>query len=153
MQAHADAHGWQLDLVPFREKHVLEGVTRRMRKGMSDGQEAFDIFNDVQDHVLLAARAHIEREVVELFVQAIDRCQDDDAKALLEDLCRLHTLALIERERGWFLEHGRLTPARSKAVTTAIVELCHKLRPHARLFVDAFGIPDSVLAAPIALQG
>jgi acyl-CoA oxidase len=144
--------GWQLDMVTFREKHVLEGVTRRMRKGMSDGEDAFDVFNSVQDHVLLAARAHLDREIVELFVQAIDRCPDEAAAALLNDLCSLHTLALIERERGWFLEHGRLTPARAKGVTTAVTELCRRLRPHARLLVDAFGIPDTVLAAPIALQ-
>jgi acyl-CoA oxidase len=144
--------GWQLDMVTFREKHILEGVTRRMRKGMSDGEDAFDIFNNVQDHVLLAAQAHLDREIVELFVQAIDRCTDEGAKALLEDLCSLHTLALIQRERGWFLEHGRLTPARAKAVTAAVNDLCHQIRPHARMLVDAFGIPDGILAVPIAMQ-
>jgi acyl-CoA oxidase len=145
--------GWQLDMVAFREKHVLEGVTRRMRKGMSEGEDAFDIFNAVQDHVLLAARAHIDREIVELFVQAIDRCPDESTTALLNEVCDLYVLALLQRDRGWFLEHGRLTPARSKAVTTAVNDRCHRLRPHARLLVDAFGIPDTVLAAPIALPG
>jgi acyl-CoA oxidase len=144
--------GWQLDQITFREKHVLEGVTRRMRKGMSDGDDAFDIFNAVQDHVLLAARAHIDREVLELFVQAIDRCPDEDATALLNDVCDLHVLSLLERERGWFLEHGRLTPARAKAVTSAVNDLCKKMRPQAELLIDAFGIPDPVLAAPIAFR-
>ncbi|HEX4654347.1 MAG TPA: acyl-CoA dehydrogenase [Mycobacteriales bacterium] len=145
--------GWQLAQFTFREKHVLEGVTRRMRKGMSDGEDAFEIFNAVQDHVLTAAQAHVDREVLELFVQAIDRCQDEAAATLLNDLCDLHALSLVERERGWFLEHGRLTPARAKAVTGAVNDLCRRLRPHARLLVDAFGIPDAVLAAPIALRG
>jgi acyl-CoA oxidase len=144
--------GWQLDMITFREKHVLEGVTRRMRKGMSDGEDAFDIFNSVQDHVLLAAHAHVDREVLELFVQAIDRCPDEQATELLDEMCSLHVLSLIERERGWFLEHGRLTPARAKAVTTAVNDLCKNLRPRATLLVDAFGIPDAVLAAPIAFR-
>jgi acyl-CoA oxidase len=144
--------GWQLDMITFREKHVLEGVTRRMRKGMSDGEDAFDIFNSVQDHVLLAAHAHVDREVLELFVQAIDRCPDEQATELLDEVCSLHVLSLIERERGWFLEHGRLTPARAKAVTTAVNDLCKQLRPRATLLVDAFGIPDAVLAAPIAFR-
>jgi acyl-CoA oxidase len=144
--------GWQLDQITFREKHVLEGVTRRMRKGMSNGEDAFDIFNAVQDHVLLAARAHIDREVLELFVQAIDRCPDEEATALLNDVCDLHVLSLLERERGWFLEHGRLTPARAKAVTSAVNDLCKKMRPQAELLIDAFGIPDPVLAAPIAFR-
>jgi acyl-CoA oxidase len=143
--------GWHLSLLTWREKHVLEGVTRRMRKGMSDGEDPFDVFNSVQDHVLTAARAHIDREILELFVQAIDRCEDAAAATLLNEVCDLHVLSLLERERGWFLEHGRLTPARSKAVTAAVNDLCVRLRPHARLLVDAFGIPDPVLAAPIAL--
>src|SRR4051794_20391083 len=143
--------GWQLELVTWREKHVLEGVTRRMRKGMSGGEDPFDVFNAVQDHVLLAAHAHIQREILELFVSAIDRCPDPAAATLLNDVCDLHALAMIERDRGWFLEHGRLTPARSKAVTAAVNDLCRRLRPHARLLIDAFGIPDDVLAAPIAL--
>jgi acyl-CoA oxidase len=144
--------GWQLDMVTFREKHVLEGVTRRMRKGMGDGEDAFDIFNSVQDHVLFAAQAHIDREVLELFVQAIDQCPDEKAAELLNEVCDLHVLSLLERDRGWFLEHGRLTPARAKAVTTAVNDLCKRLRPKAELLVDAWGIPDTVLAAPIAFR-
>jgi acyl-CoA oxidase len=143
--------GWQLDLISWREKHVLEGVTRRMRKEMTAGADPFDVFNGVQDHVLLAAQAHIDNEVLQLFVAAIDRCDDEATAALLGELCDLHALALIERERGWFLEHGRLTPARAKAVTAAVNDLCDRIRPHAGLLVDAFGIPDQVLGAPIAL--
>jgi acyl-CoA oxidase len=143
--------GWHLDLLQWRAKHTLEGVTRRMRKGMTDSQDPFDVFNSVQDHVFAAAQASIDVEVLEAFVAAIDRCADGPTTALLDLLCDLHVLALLERERGWFLEHGRLTPARSKAVISAVNELCDRVRPFAELLVDAFGIPDSVLAAPIAL--
>jgi acyl-CoA oxidase len=143
--------GWQLSLFEWREKHALDGVARRLRKGMTSGDDPFDAFNSVQDHVLLAARAHIDRVILETFVAAIDRCPDDAVAALLSRVCDLHVLSMLERDRAWFLEHGRLTPARSKAVITAVNELCRELRPHAELLVDAFGIPDEVLAAPIAL--
>jgi acyl-CoA oxidase len=143
--------GWHLSQLSWREKHILDGVSRRMRKGLEAGDDAFDVFNSVQDHVLLAARAHIDREVLELFAAAVDRCTDPEAAQLLSDLCDLHALALIERDRAWFMEHGRLTPARAKAVTTAVNELCAKIRPAAADAVEAFGIPDAVLAAPIAL--
>jgi len=49
------------------------------------------------------------------------------------------------------MEHGRLTPARSKAVISTVNDLCVELRPHAETLVHGFGIPDEVLAAPIAL--
>ena len=143
--------GWQCELFAWREKHALDGVTRRMRKGMSDGADPFDVFNAVQDHVLLAARAHIDREILELFVAGVARCPDPAASALLDKLVNLHALSMLERDKAWFLEHGRLTPARAKAVTTAVNELCHELRPHAEVLVAAFGIPDELIAAPIAL--
>jgi acyl-CoA oxidase len=141
----------QLELFRWRERHVLDGVARRLRKGITDGVDPFDVFNSVQDHVLLAAQAHIERRILEAFAAAIDTVEDDAVQALLSRVCDLHVLATVERERGWFLEHSRLTATRSKAVTTAVNDLCRSLRPHARLLVDAFGIPDEVLAAPIAL--
>jgi acyl-CoA oxidase len=143
--------GWQLSLFEFREKHALDGVTRRLRKAMTSGGDPFDAFNSVQDHVLLAARAHIDRVILETFVAAIDRCPDESVAGLLSRLCDLHVLSMLERDRAWFLEHGRLTPARSKAIISAVNELCVELRPHAERLVEAFGIPDEVLAAPIAL--
>ena len=38
-------------------------------------------------------------------------------------------------------------------VTRAVNDLCRALRPDAGELVDAFGIPDAVLAAPIGLPG
>ena len=142
--------GYHLELFEWRESHVLEGLARRLRAGIKGGGDAFDVFNEAQDHVLLAARAHIERVVLESAVGAIDCCQDARLKALLNKVCDLHALATIERERGWFFEHGRLSAPRSKAIIAAVNDLCTELRPHASALVDAFGIPDEVLP-PIAL--
>jgi acyl-CoA oxidase len=143
--------GWQLSLFEWREKHALDGVTRRLRRAMTSGGDPFEAFNAVQDHVLLAARAHIDRVILDTFVAAVDRCSDEGVATLLSRVCDLHVLSMLERDRAWFLEHGRLTPARSKAIITAVNELCVELRPHVELLVEAFGIPDEVLAAPIAL--
>ncbi len=49
------------------------------------------------------------------------------------------------------VEHGRISSTRSKAVIRAVNELCAELRPRARALVDAFGITDAALAAPIAM--
>ena len=143
--------GYQLSLFEWREKHLLDGVSRRLRAGISSGEDPFAVFNSAQDHVLAAARAHIDRLVLELFVAAIDRCEDEEVKGLLDLVCDVHALSMLERDRAWFLEHGRLTPARAKAVIATVNELCGLLREHAELLVDAFAIPDIVLAAPIAL--
>ncbi|MFE6610341.1 acyl-CoA dehydrogenase [Amycolatopsis sp. NPDC057786] len=137
---------WHLKLFEDREEHVLGGVAQRLRKA---GSDPFGVFNDAQDHVLRAGRAHVDRVVLEAFVDAIERCADADARELLERVCDLYALANIEADRGWFLEHGRLTSGRSKAVTAAVNALCADLRPHARTLVDAFAIPERYLAAPM----
>jgi acyl-CoA oxidase len=136
-------------LFAWREKHVLEAAARRLRKLMANAGDAFSAFNAVQDHLLLAARTHVERVVLENFTAAIDRCEDAELKALLNKVCDLHVMATLERDRGWFMEHGQLSAARSKAVITNVNRLCSELRPHAQQLVDAFGIPE-VLLPPLA---
>ncbi|MCI2423599.1 acyl-CoA dehydrogenase family protein [Saccharopolyspora sp. K220] len=140
--------GWQLKLFDDRERHVLEGLGRRLRKANRDN--AFAVFNNAQDHVLRAARVHVDRVVLEAFVAAIERCRDRQTAALLDKLCDLYVLSEIEADRGWFLEHERITPRRSKAITEAVNELCGQIRPHAVDLVAAFGTPRQWLTAPIA---
>jgi acyl-CoA oxidase len=142
--------GVQLRLLADREQHVLEGLARRLRAAGKPGNDAFAVFNDAQDHVLLAARAHVERVVAESFAQAVRDCPDPAAQALLDRLCSLHVVALVERERAWFVEHGRLTTTRSKQVTALVNRLCAQVRPDALTLVDGFGIPDAWIGAPIA---
>jgi acyl-CoA oxidase len=143
--------GHHLELFEWRERHILEGVARRIQAGVKGGRSPFDVFNQCQDHVLLAAKAHVDRVVLESFVAAIDSCTQPDVAWLLNRVCDLHALATIERERGWFLEHGRLSAPHAKAIIAAVSEVCIELRPYARVLVDAFGIPDEILGAPIAL--
>lgn len=142
--------GHQLQLFEEREKHVLDGLARRLRRIRPDAPDAFEQFNEAQDHLLAAARAHVERVVLESFVAGIAACTDPAAAALLDRVCDLYALSTLEADRAWFLEHGRLTARRSRALAAAVNRLCAELRPHARLLVDAFGIPEAALAAPIA---
>jgi len=142
--------GWHVKVFEDREKHVLDTLARRLRRAGDADANPFEVFNDAQDHVLRAARVHVDRIVLEAFVAAIDRCTDEATTALLNRLCDLHVLSNIEADLDWFLGHGRFTTARAKAVTGAVNDLCAHLRPHAATLVDAFAIPESLVAAPIA---
>jgi acyl-CoA oxidase len=142
---------WQLDLFRWREEHILGGVARRLRAGLDDDADTFEVFNECQDHVLAAARAHVDRIILEAFARGIEGCEDDSLRPVLDRLFDLHALALVERERGWFFEHGRMTAPRSKAITKAVNRLCAEVRNDAEALIDAFAIPDKVLAAPIAI--
>ncbi|MDD7938771.1 acyl-CoA dehydrogenase [Actinomycetospora lutea] len=144
---------WQVKLLDDREEHTLDGLVRRLRPARENGispERQFAIFNGAQDHLLRAARAHLDGLVLDAFVRGIDACADPSARALLGTVCDLYALSLIEEDKGWFLEHGRISATRSKAVTAEVNRLCGELRPHARALVDAFGIPEAWIGAPIA---
>jgi acyl-CoA oxidase len=142
--------GWQLKMFEFREKHTLEGAIRRLRKNSTtENMAPFDMFNTVQDHVLKTAQTHIDRVVLEAFVDAVDRTTDPAAKQLLDSLCDLYALSTMEADKAWFLEHGQLTPSRAKLLTSTVNQLLRELRPHMVTLVDAFAIPAAWKAARI----
>jgi acyl-CoA oxidase len=107
---------------------------------------------DCQDHVLTTARAWVDLVVLEAFADAAAACEDPALRAVLDRLCSLHALRRIEAERGWYQEHGRLTPTRSKAVVRLVNTLCGELREHAGLLVDAFAVPTPALDEARALE-
>jgi acyl-CoA oxidase len=139
---------YQLAMLRFREDHMLGGVARRLKRGIDDGLNPGVVFSRVQDHVIGAARAHVERLVLEAFVARCRDLPDGEQKVALNLLCDLHALYTIEADRAWFMEHGRLSSTRSKAITRELNSLCRKIRPLAEDYVDAFGVPVEMLRSP-----
>ncbi len=133
--------GTQVNMFEEREDYLLSSVARRLQ-GKSKEMSEFDAFNAVQDHVLHAANAHIDRIVLEAFVAGIDSCEDEAARELLDMVCDLYALSVIEEDKAWYIEHGYLSTGRAKAVTRGINDRCRKLRPYAETLVDGFGIPE-----------
>lgn len=136
---------YQQAMLRFREEHVLGGAARRLKRGIDQGLNPGEVFSRVQPHVIAAARAHVERLVLDAFVEKARALPDGDTKVALNLLCDLHALTTIEADRAWFMEHGRLTAARSKAISREVDDLCRKLRPLAVDLVDAFGVPREML--------
>ena len=60
---------YQRAMLRFREEHMLGGVARRLKRGIDDGMNPGEVFSRVQDHVIAAARAHVERMVLDSFVR------------------------------------------------------------------------------------
>ncbi|MGH3363002.1 MAG: acyl-CoA dehydrogenase, partial [Nocardioides sp.] len=139
---------YQLMMLRFSEEHMLAGVARRLKRGIDNDMNPGEVFSRVQDHVIGAARAHVERLVVEAFIERAAALPDGDQKVALNLLCDLHALCTIEADRAWFMEHGRLTSQRSKAITREINGLLRKVRPLANDFVDAWGVPVEMLRSP-----
>jgi acyl-CoA oxidase len=138
-------------MVRFREEHILAGVARRLKRGIANGDDAFEVFNRCQDHVIAAGRAHVDRVVLEAFLAAVQAAPEGETRDRLKELYDLHALVTIENERAWYIEHGRLSGARSKAITALVNELCALVRPHADELVDAFGVPGAVVDVPMVV--
>jgi acyl-CoA oxidase len=135
----------QLELVKWRQEHILSGAARRLKGGIDAGGDPFAVLVNCQDHMIEAARAWVDLVVLEAFATAVERCERGDVRAVLDRLCSLYALSRIEAERGWYQEHGRLSSTRSKAVIRAVNELCAELRDDAGMLVEAFGVPEATL--------
>ena len=143
---------YQLDLFQWREGHMVASVANRFRRGLNEGYDAFEVFRAVQDHAINAARAHMDRLALEAFVEAINRCDDESLRDALNLVCDLYSLWNVECDKGFFQEHGRLAAPRCKQITREVNRLCNEVRDQAGPLVDAFGIPDEVVRAPIGLR-
>jgi acyl-CoA oxidase len=138
---------YQLAMFRWREEHILGSVARRLKRGMDRGMDPVVVFSRVQDHVIALGHAHVERLVLEAFVEKLDPMQDSDNKVALELLLDLFALSTIEADRGWFMEHGRLSSQRSKAISREVSRLCRRIRPIAEDLVDGFGVPPEMIDA------
>jgi acyl-CoA oxidase len=142
----------QLDLFRWREGHIVASVANRFRRGLDEGFDQFEVFRAVQDHAANAARAHMDTVMFEAFVDAVEGCADEPVRDALTLLCDLYALQNVEADKGFFQEHGRLTGPRCKQITREVNRICNEVRGQAGLLVDAFGIPDAILRAPIGLR-
>ena len=99
------------------------------------GADAFDVFNDAQDHVIAAARAHVDRVVLEAFVAGDRRRATTRSRpgAARPGLRPLRALPRIEADKGWFLEHGAHHPGAQQAGHgRGQRRSARQLRPHAQ---------------------
>ncbi|MEU1280881.1 acyl-CoA dehydrogenase [Streptomyces sp. NPDC005805] len=143
---------YQLAMLRYREEHMLAGLARRLKRGVDQKRDPGAVFSQVQDHVIALAHAHVERLVLEAFVDAFRAVPDGGNKVAVGLLCDLFALSTIEADRAWFMEHGRLTVQRSKAISREVNDLCRKVRPLAVDLVDAWNIPPELLRAPDLLE-
>ncbi len=142
---------FQMGAFEFREHHLLVTVARRLKKRLDDGMDSYQAFMECQNHLINMAHASVEREILEAFIAGIASVEDEDLKRMLKTLRSLFALYRIERDKGWFMENGYIEEGKSKAIRKEVARLCREIQPDAINLVNAFGIPDSLLAAPIAM--
>ena len=139
------------ELFGNRERDLLISAARRLAGRLEGGMDSFAAFIEVQDHLITLANAYAQRLVLESFQAAVEAVDEGEVKKLLATVCALFALWHVEQERAWFLEQHYIDATKAKAIRTEVNALLGQLRPHAVSLVDGFGIPDQLLAAPIAV--
>jgi len=137
---------WHALMFEERESHVLESLAARMQAA-TKAPDKFAAMNALQDHMIYAARVHTERIILESFIGGIAATQDAGAKRVLNKLCDLYAVSNLCDDRGWFLEHSRMSNARAKSLVKMVDQLCSELRPDALAIVEGLGMPEHLLGA------
>ena len=143
---------WQASMLRAREERLVDSLARRLRRLVqSEGMDPLRALSHCQDHALKTAIAQVERIAHERFCVAIGDVDHEPTAEVLSRLRDLYALTVMERDRGWWLEHGFIDGDTGKAVQREVNVLCGQLRPAALGLVQSFGIPDALLRAPIAV--
>ncbi|MEM7573671.1 MAG: acyl-CoA dehydrogenase [Bacteroidota bacterium] len=133
----------------FRNRRLTQTLASRFRSYLKSGSNAFEAALECQTHMMAAANAYVEQLILDQFIATIDRQPAGPEKEVLAKVCSLYALHTIEGHRAWYLESNYISGNKSKAIRKAVDLLCQELRPEAGGLVDAFGIPDDLLGAPI----
>ena len=142
----------QLAYFRFRESTLLLRAGGRFRRlARQKAMDAYSAFTHLQPELLELAEAYAERQVLESFLEAVDSVPEQTLQRPLRKLADLFALYHLEKHKGWFLENGYMQGKRAKAISSHVTRLCQEVRQDAVALVDAFGIPDQCLGAPIAL--
>lgn len=151
LPAAADLHlGTLQALLRRREARLVAALATEMASKIGAGEALFEVWmKQESDLVQATAAAFGERVTLEQFALAVER----DASGVagkLRPLAELYGLTVVERDLAWFLAEGILSPAQGRAVVAEARGLCRDLSAQMTQLVDAFGIPDHLVAAPIA---
>lgn len=149
-QMHLLDMDFHLSAFKYRERAILSSAAQRIKKHIDDGMDSFDAFNVVQHHLVNVGQAYIERVILEEFQKEVMDTNDGECRDALLQLCQLYALHTIEKNRGWYLEQGYMEGVKTKAIRKEVNQLCWEVRKNALALTDAFDIPESCIAAPIA---
>lgn len=149
---HLDDADFHQSALEFRKQSLLTSAARRVKKRIDKGMSSFDAFMDIQDHLQSLAMAHVHARVHASFAKAVAATEDDALKAQLHALRSLFANELIRQDLGWFMENGYVEAPKARAIRKRVVALSEEVRAQAVHLVNAFGIPDQALSAPIAFE-
>ncbi len=146
---HLLSRDFHRDAFNYRFQKNLISLSSRMQNYLKKRIDPYQAFLKCQTHMVVLAHAYMDNIVLKSFIGAIEKCEPGPTKNMLNQLCSLYALTVIQEEKGWFLENDFLSGTKSKAIRRVHNKLLQELRPEVGGLVASFGIPDAVLDAEI----
>jgi len=113
--------------------------------------EVFDAWmHRESDTVQATTQAFGEREVLEAGMRALQAASPALRSTTLGPLLQLYALTRLEADLAWFMCEGLLRPEVAARVAPKARELCATLSGQWQTLVEGLGVPDHLVAAPIA---
>ena len=133
-----------LNALEYREALLLSLTATRLRsrKGVP-----FMKWNQSLDLVVQLGLAHTERLVFQSFAS---KATQPDAPRILRVLAALYGVSIVLDDMALLSAHNYFSARKIRALYDERLRLCGVLRPHALQLVEAFGIDESLMDAPIA---
>lgn len=138
--------------VKFRYEKTLITLGDRMKKYLDRRLDPYQAFMKTQLHMIDLSHAYIDHLVSESFKKHIENQNSIEIKGVLQNLWQLYCIDIIDTHKGWYLECDFMAGEKTKAIRRARQRLIKIIHLDSAPLVEAFGIPDEVLAAPIALR-
>jgi len=135
----------------FRYEKSLIKLSERMRKYLSRKMDPYQAFLKTQVHMIDVADAYIDMITLRSFYHKIENSKSE-VKPILSKLYVLYGLDTIQSNKGWYLENEYMEGAKSKAIRKVRTKIIQDIRPELDGIVTAFGIPEELIAAPIAFS-
>ncbi len=147
---HLYNYKFHLHALDFRLRRLTYTAAMRIRNYIKKGVPSYQAFLKTQTHLLEVGKAYSEVLALKWYYEQTNKLPDGEYKTLFQQLGALHSLQIIRKDAGWYLEQGYLGSSKSKAIRQRVERLSSELRPHINSLVDGFGIPEVLLTAPIA---
>jgi acyl-CoA oxidase len=98
------------------------------------------------------AHADMDHHIAKTFADVVEPLADGPEKDALERMRQLAAIDTLLKHAEWYLTYGYISSGKYKALRNLRGALLGEIRPDALAYIEAFGIPDELLSAPIAFE-
>lgn len=139
----------QLSAHEYVATKILVDASLKLKKLGSSGVSATEAWNQSNDQLVEASRAHSYAYMVREFNRKVEQQTDASLRSVLRTVADLFALYHLKSRASTLLEDGYMTGAQVKALNKLVLDLCYQVRAQAIPLVDAFNLNDVLLRSPL----